>query len=89
MAKVMGGKITKITYDGVDIDPATVKNFELRIPEGYDGSVSHVVCLAEVTATNDGDTAMQIQTCMTYQQVMFAMKLLNNRLAMLRKEQEV
>ena len=87
MAKVMGGKITKLTYDGVDINPAFVSNFQVDIPEGYDGSVSRVVCIAKLTTQVDGSTELQIDTCATYQSVLLAIAMLNARLEMHRQSQ--
>ncbi len=88
MAKVMGGKITKLTYDGVDINPAFVSNFQVDIPDGYDGSVSRVVCIAKLTTQVDGSTELQIDTCATYQSVLLAIAMLNARLEAHRKAAE-
>lgn len=93
MPKVKGGKLVSITYDNIPIDPEYIQNFELDAPpvpvtasDGYEGSITRAVCIAEIVTMDSGGTTVQVKTCTERNQVLLAIMLLNARLEVLKRQ---
>jgi hypothetical protein len=91
MPKVKGGKLVSITYDNIPIDPEYIQNFELDAPpvtasDGYEGSITRAVCIAEIVTMDSGETTVQVKTCTERNQVLLAIMLLNARLEVLKRQ---